>query len=40
MRIVDPRSTALIFEAGKMVITGTKSIKESQSAADKVKKNK
>ena len=25
-RIKDPKSTALIFEAGKMVITGTKSI--------------
>lgn len=34
-RITEPKSTALIFEAGKMVITGTKSIKESQNAAEK-----
>lgn len=32
-RIKEPKSTALIFEAGKMVITGTKSFEESKEAA-------
>lgn len=35
-RIKDPKSTALIFEAGKMVITGTKGQTEAQDAAKKV----
>lgn len=36
-RITDPKSTALIFEAGKMVITGTKGQHEAKSAAEKVR---
>ncbi|KAM3147765.1 hypothetical protein pb186bvf_000093 [Paramecium bursaria] len=38
-RIKDPKSTALIFEAGKMVITGTKSIDQSRDAAQKFAKS-
>ena len=34
-RIKEPKSTALIFEAGKMVITGTKSEEMSKDAAQK-----
>ncbi|CAK77635.1 unnamed protein product (macronuclear) [Paramecium tetraurelia] len=37
-RIKDPKSTALIFEAGKMVITGTKGQNEAEEAANKFKK--
>ncbi|CAD8079145.1 unnamed protein product [Paramecium sonneborni] len=37
-RIKDPKSTALIFEAGKMVITGTKGQTEAEDAAKKFKK--
>ncbi|CAD8071222.1 unnamed protein product [Paramecium primaurelia] len=35
-RIKEPKSTALIFEAGKMVITGTKGQNEAEEAANKV----
>ncbi|CAK71819.1 unnamed protein product (macronuclear) [Paramecium tetraurelia] len=37
-RIKDPKSTALIFEAGKMVITGTKGQSEAEEAAKKFRK--
>jgi TATA-box binding protein (TBP) (component of TFIID and TFIIIB) len=33
---VDPKSTALIFEKGKMVITGTKSVEDAKVASEKV----
>ncbi|CAD8062685.1 unnamed protein product [Paramecium primaurelia] len=37
-RIKEPKSTALIFEAGKMVITGTKGQNEAEEAAKKFRK--
>jgi len=35
MRIREPKSTALLFKSGKMVVVGTKSLKESHVAARK-----
>ena len=33
MRIREPRTTALIFASGKMIVTGAKSVKDSKNAA-------
>ena len=33
MRLREPRTTALIFKTGKMIVTGAKDIQESQNAA-------
>jgi transcription initiation factor TFIID TATA-box-binding protein len=33
MRIREPRTTALVFKTGKMIVTGAKDISESQAAA-------
>ena len=38
MRIANPKSTALIFQTGKIVCTGTKSIEESKIASKKFAK--
>ena len=38
IRIRDPKTTALIFSSGKMVITGAKSEEQSQIAAKKYAK--
>jgi transcription initiation factor TFIID TATA-box-binding protein len=35
MRIREPRTTALVFKSGKMVITGAKNSQESQTAGKK-----
>ena len=35
MRIREPKSTALVFASGKMVVTGTKSEDEAKLAARK-----
>lgn len=35
MRIREPRTTALIFASGKMIVTGAKNVDDSQSAARK-----
>ena len=35
MRVREPRSTALVFRTGKMVVTGTKTLNESELAAKK-----
>ena len=33
MRIRDPKTTALIFASGKMVVVGAKSVQDSKTAA-------
>ena len=38
MRIANPKSTALIFQTGKIVCTGTKSIEETKIASKKFAK--
>ncbi|RYH30169.1 TATA-box-binding protein [archaeon] len=35
MRIREPRTTALIFASGKMIVTGGKNVEDSQTAARK-----
>lgn len=35
MRIRDPRTTALVFKSGKMVVTGAKNTQDSQTAGKK-----
>lgn len=35
MRIQNPKTTALLFKSGKMVITGAKSVDDAKSAAKK-----
>ena len=35
MRIREPRTTALVFRTGKMIVTGAKKLEESQTAAKK-----
>ena len=37
-RITDPRTTCLIFRTGKIIVTGAKTVEDSQTACKRIAK--